>query len=175
MLFRGRRLQSSPAVVQPDSRPDHVVLLAVATSSLLIPAAFHATTLVQNSYDAVLALSRGTSFVLLVIYLLYLLFQLKTHSQFFEESPDSADDSENHHVPVLEPWEAIVMLSVVTLAVAFCTEYLVDSIDSIVQQTGIGKTFIGLILLPIVGNAAGLAPISLWPLLFMCIQTQLGL
>lgn len=46
------------------------------------------------------------------------------------------------------------MLSVVTLAVAFCTEYLVDSIDSIVQQTGIGKTFIGLILLPIVGNAA---------------------
>ncbi|KAG9653244.1 calcium/proton exchanger, partial [Aureobasidium melanogenum] len=33
-------------------------------------------------------------------------------------------------------------------------EYLVDSIDAIVEEAHISKTFIGLILLPIVGNAA---------------------
>lgn len=46
------------------------------------------------------------------------------------------------------------MLVVVTLAVAVCAEYLVGSIDSIVASSGISKTFIGLILIPIVGNAA---------------------
>jgi len=43
---------------------------------------------------------------------------------------------------------------VVTVMVAVCAEYLVGSIDEIVASSGISKTFIGLILIPIVGNAA---------------------
>ncbi|ANB12692.1 Vcx1p [Sugiyamaella lignohabitans] len=132
-------------------------LMAVATSSLLIPAAFHATTPSSRGDEAVLALSRGTSVVLLVIYILYLFFQIKTHAQFFEETPSAATGAEvveDEHESTLEPVEAVFMLFVVTIAVAFCAEYLVDSIDSIVTKTGISKTFIGLILLPIVGNAA---------------------
>jgi len=54
----------------------------------------------------------------------------------------------------LTPWSAAIALVVVTLMVAVCAEYLVDSIDSIVESAHISKTFIGLILLPIVGNAA---------------------
>merc|ERR1712233_178296 len=53
---------------------------------------------------------------------------------------------------ILGPVPAGICL--VTVLVAVCAEYLVDSIDSIVQTSGISKTFIGLILLPIVGNAA---------------------
>ncbi|KAH0020215.1 calcium/proton exchanger, partial [Aureobasidium melanogenum] len=45
-------------------------------------------------------------------------------------------------------------LVIITVAVAICAEYLVDSIDAIVEEAHISKTFIGLILLPIVGNAA---------------------
>lgn len=52
------------------------------------------------------------------------------------------------------PWAAAFVLVVVTIAVAICAEYLVDSIDSLVETAHISKTFIGLILLPIVGNAA---------------------
>ncbi len=37
---------------------------------------------------------------------------------------------------------------------AVCAEYLVDSIDALVESAHISKTFIGLVLLPIVGNAA---------------------
>ena len=51
------------------------------------------------------------------------------------------------------PWTAGITLVVVTVAIAICSEYLVDSIDSVVSSSGISKTFIGLILLPIVGNA----------------------
>lgn len=41
-----------------------------------------------------------------------------------------------------------------TVLVAICAEFLVDSIDGLVDGSGISATFVGLILLPIVGNAA---------------------
>lgn len=54
----------------------------------------------------------------------------------------------------MSPWSAAGVLVVVTLLVSICAEYLVDSIDEIVASGKISKSFIGLILLPIVGNAA---------------------
>jgi len=45
-------------------------------------------------------------------------------------------------------------LIVSTVLVAICAEFLVDSIDGMVQGSGMSETFVGLILLPIVGNAA---------------------
>jgi Ca2+:H+ antiporter len=42
----------------------------------------------------------------------------------------------------------------VTLVTAFCAEFLVSSIEETANRYHIPKTFIGLILLPIVGNAA---------------------
>jgi Ca2+:H+ antiporter len=46
------------------------------------------------------------------------------------------------------------VLVVVTVMVSVCAEYLVGSIDAIVESAHISKNFIGLILIPIVGNAA---------------------
>lgn len=131
-------------------------LMAVATSALLIPAAFHATT--QSSSDTeILALSRGTALVMLTIYILYLVFQLRTHSRFFEEEASEVPDNtntESEKTNLFSTFESISVLCIVTIIVAFCADYLVGSIDDLVTQTGINKTFIGLILIPIVGNAA---------------------
>lgn len=160
-------------------------LMALATASLLIPAAFHATiggrgpaggesddglflpganeSASTGEARGILALSRGTSIVLLIIYVLYLFFQIKTHADYFEQqSQETSEAVENNNNEssgddagsTLKPVESVGMLVIVTLLVAFCAEYLVDSIDSIVEKTGMSKTFIGLILLPIVGNAA---------------------
>merc|ERR1712187_890581 len=41
-----------------------------------------------------------------------------------------------------------------TYAVFVCSESLVDSIEDVTTQYGISKSFIGVIVLPIVGNAA---------------------
>lgn len=54
----------------------------------------------------------------------------------------------------MSPWAAAIVLVGVTLVIAFCAEYLVDSIDAIVATGAMSKNFIGLILIPIVGNAA---------------------
>lgn len=56
--------------------------------------------------------------------------------------------------PKLNVVSAIVLLIVITVLVAFTAEYLVDSIDGLTATGAISKEFVGLILLPIVGNAA---------------------
>ncbi|KAF3282658.1 hypothetical protein TWF970_001405 [Orbilia oligospora] len=137
-------------------------LMAVAAGSLIIPAALYNS--FNNNIDpiknpeqyashnsSILLLSRGASIVLLILYILYLFFQLKTHTNLFADEQDEEEETET---PTLSVWSAGLVLVIVTFMVAICAEYLVDSIDSIVATTNISKTFIGLILLPIVGNAA---------------------
>ena len=134
-------------------------LMVVSTASLIIPATLYAV--MRRSTDAeqdsnVLILSHGTAVILLLLYVLYLFFQLKTHADLFDAEGGGEDDEqqEQEEGRVLSPPAAGVALVLVTILVAVCAEYLVDSIDSIVQTAHISKTFIGLVLLPIVGNAA---------------------
>ncbi|RDL39612.1 uncharacterized protein BP5553_03952 [Venustampulla echinocandica] len=128
-------------------------LMAVASASLIIPATLYAalSSSQDHSEDNILILSRGTSIILLILYVLYLVFQLRTHSALFIADHESGDDQEE---PKMSPWAAAAILVVVTVTVALCAEYLVNAIEPIVETTSISKTFIGLILLPIVGNAA---------------------
>ena len=135
-------------------------LMAVAATSLIIPATMYAA---LNRSDKsttgnILILSHGTSIIMLLLYCLYLFFQLRTHSSYFEgevnEDDDEEDSEEANEPEVLGPYAAFTCLALVTILVAFCAEFLVDSIDPIVVSFGVSKTFIGLILLPLVSNAA---------------------
>ena len=133
-------------------------LMAVSSASLIIPATLYAV--LQGSKasdekeDKVLLLSHGTSIILLILYVLYLFFQLKTHTKLFDEEDERGEDGEEVEPDILTPPAAAVALVLITVCVAVCAEFLVDSIDSIVKTAHISRTFIGLILLPIVGNAA---------------------
>jgi Ca2+:H+ antiporter len=109
----------------------------------------------SDTESAMLQLSRGTAIILLILYVMYLVFQLKTHTGLFDAEYQAADEAEGEsQEPQMSPWAAAIVLVIVTVVVAICAEYLIDSIDSIVVTAHISKTFIGLILLPIVGNAA---------------------
>ena len=129
-------------------------LMIISTVSLIIPTTLYATlkdnTEKGNTNTNILILSHGTAIILLFIYIMYLVFQLKTHASLFEEENENEEAQGN----TLSPWTAGVVLIIITLAVAVCAEYLVDSINPIVETVHISKTFIGLILIPIVGNAA---------------------
>jgi Ca2+:H+ antiporter len=95
-----------------------------------------------------LILSRGTAIVMLIIYGLFLFFQLNTHKEFYADS-DGPEEKPEMTLPV-----AIGMLAVITVIVGVCSEYLVNSIDGVTTAWGISETFAGIVLLPIVGNAA---------------------
>ena len=129
-------------------------LMAVATASLIIPATLYSSmgSSTATKDAEIMILSRGTSVILLFIYISYLVFQLKTHAHLFDAENQEGDDDSD--APLLSVWGAAAMLVIVTLLVAICAEFLVDSIDAIVESAHISKTFIGLILIPIVGNAA---------------------
>lgn len=68
-----------------------------------------------------------------------------------QQAVDAEEDETKEH---LSRNAAIVLLLVSTGLVAACAEFLVDSIDYLVTTSGVSQTFIGLIILPIVGNAA---------------------
>jgi Ca2+:H+ antiporter len=132
-------------------------LMFVATGSLILPAAFQAALPYNHKTDVqILTLSRGTAIVLLIIYILYLFFQLKTHAHLYDQVSHDAGDDEP---AAIGPWVAGATLLVITVGIAICSEYLVDSIDEVVKESGVSKTFIGLILLPIVGNAGPFPPV----------------
>ena len=134
-------------------------LMAVSTASLIIPATLYAVMKGQQESDItkskILMLSHGTAVILLILYVMYLFFQLKTHANLFDDESEGGEDGEDKpEAAILSPWAAAVALIIITIAVAVCAEYLVDSIGAVTETAGISKTFIGLILLPIVGNAA---------------------
>ena len=60
------------------------------------------------------------------------------------------DESKKH----LSRTSAIILLLASTALVAVCADFLVESINYLVDNTGVNEAFIGLIVLPIVGNAA---------------------
>lgn len=131
-------------------------LMTLSSASLVIPAALYAVMNQNGSEDkgkSILVLSRGTAIILLLLYVLYLIFQLRTHSNLFDAERQAAADEEEEE-PHMGAIAAAGVLVVVTVLVAICAEYLVGSIDDIVQSANISKAFIGLILIPIVGNAA---------------------
>jgi len=124
--------------------------------------------------------------ILLLVYGAYLFFQLKTHSEIFNERSaktkriDRVASGEarkgianigqmsaslgfqasqlvelpEDEEPQLHIWVAVFTLTASTALVALCAEFMVNSIDSITNSGGLSTTFVGLILLPIVGNAA---------------------
>lgn len=136
-------------------------LMCLATAGLVIPAAFHAS-LPKSSAESelldkeILSFSRGASVVLLIVYILYLYFQLGTHKELFEGINEESEQVAGHkeNVTTLSPVGSLLMLLGITVVVSICADYLVGSIDDIVASSGLSKTFIGLIVIPIVGNAA---------------------
>lgn len=60
----------------------------------------------------------------------------------------------DEHAEELSRTAAVLLLLISTGLVAVCAEFMVDSINGLVKTSKVGEVFIGLIILPIVGNAA---------------------
>ncbi|KAL7921096.1 Ca2+ transporter [Trichoderma austrokoningii] len=167
-------------------------MLALAAASVIVPTVFDAAA--NTPTKSVAKLSRGTAVILLVVYGAYLFFQLKTHSQVFNEQSQKVpakpwssgsnpnikqglvvpaslvggrvvdkdnfvtsfdeEEEEEEEDPQLHFWVAIATLAGSTVIIALCAEFMVGSIDAITTNGALSDEFVGLILLPIVGNAA---------------------
>ena len=176
-------------------------LLALAIGSIIIPTCFDKFSTTPES--SVAALSRGTAVILLVVYAGYLYFQLKTHTDMFNEEsrkvaikprkhalPQGAiskglakaggigagpgraqmtnrppndelirstayeEQEEEPEKPQLHVLVAWLTLAAATAVIGVCADFMVDGIAAVTASGKVSVEFVGLILLPIVGNAA---------------------
>lgn len=106
--------------------------------------------------EATLTLSRASSIVMLIAYIAYLVFQLWTHRQLFEAQEDDEydDDVTAEETPVIGFWSGFAWLAGMTIVIALLSEYVVGTIEDASDSWGLSVSFISIILLPIVGNAA---------------------
>ncbi len=124
----------------------HATSLVLAVTALLMPALF------AQSQDAETAFQREVvsatvAAVLIALYVLALVFTLVTHEHLFR-TPEEGEE------PKWSRGKAIGVLLASTAVVALMAEFLVGSLEPAIEDLGLSELFVGLIVIPIIGNAA---------------------
>jgi Ca2+:H+ antiporter len=146
-------------------------LMMVSSVSLLVPTTMSPLDPSDNAPEAVgndiLIVSRSTAIILLALFIVYLYFQLKTHGYLFLDPSDTpgtpSQESINRLAPeemqraTLSPWAALGVLIATTCCTIWCASYLINSINGSAMSLNISRTFIGLVLIPTMGNIAKFA------------------
>ena len=150
MLLGGLRFKEQK--FQPTVARLNASSMNLAVIALLLPTAVEYTSsgIEENTLQN---LSVAVAGILILVYVLTLLFSMKTHSYLCDVGDAELDnDEEGEHKVNLSFWVFILLL--VTLAVAVESELLVDSLEVATSELGLSALFTGVILLPIIGNAA---------------------
>jgi Ca2+:H+ antiporter len=127
-------------------------MMILAVVALVIPTVYARVT--HHTHPEHLeSISFDISFILLACYVASLFFQLKTHAHLFRgPGEDVAEEIEGGHV-----WgmgKAISVLLAAAALVAWVSEFLVYAVDHAGESMGLGKVFMGVIVVAMVGNAA---------------------
>jgi len=122
-------------------------MLALAVVALVFPTLFHE---IHGTPDhrAELFMSEAVATILIITYGLSLVFSLKTHHALFGGGAH----------PAVEPrwgvWPATGILAVATIGIVVQSELLVGVVEAVTHTIGMTETFLGLIIIPLIGNAA---------------------
>ena len=123
-------------------------MLLFAVIGLCIPAIFTHTIdpkLLNTRYEG---LSIVVAIIMFAIYILSLVFSFFTHKDIY---------SIDHEEEGSAKWslkKSIIILAIATILIAIESEFLVSGVDSITATLGLSEFFVGIILIPIIGNAA---------------------
>ena len=123
-------------------------LLLLSMIVLVIPTVFQSSVGGEGGDSRLLDLSHIAAAILLLVYGLFLLFQFRTHVHLF------ATDGSHHEEPEMTQRDSIILLVVATVLVSWMAEILVHSVEYAAEDFGLPHLFIGVILLPLFGNAA---------------------
>jgi Ca2+:H+ antiporter len=128
-------------------------LLLIVMIAFLIPALFDFTERVDSIAAAEAAtgdakFSLAASFVLIGLYVCNMIFSLVTHKDLISASDD------HHEGPSWPVRRSVLTLLGSTVVVALMSEILVGSLEGFSKGLGLSEVFAGLIIIPIIGNAA---------------------
>lgn len=124
----------------------------LAVIAILLPTAMNYTS-IGISETTVQNLSLAVAIVLILVYGLTLLFSMKTHAYLYEVGVvDTEEEEVSHEKPNIWLWSGVLLAC--TLLVALESELLVDALEVATSKLGLSALFTGVILVPIIGNAA---------------------
>ncbi len=121
----------------------NATMLVLATALLAIPTLFAATG--SDDIGDQTGVSHALAIVMIVVYAGYLVASFASP----EERGDISHGKARWSVKL-----AIVMLAITALATGVLSEILVTAIEPMIEETGVSEIFIGLIIVPLVGNVA---------------------
>jgi Ca2+:H+ antiporter len=148
--------------------PRHVgrsaILLVLSVIALLIPSVLSSSIGDQGSIK-VETLSLGVAAIMIILYAASMFFIYRSKE---EKAPESAAPAPTatpglhtkRVIPVINNgnvWSlrmALCVLALATIGVAFLSELLVGAVEPVVIQLGVSEFFLGIILIPIIGNVA---------------------
>ncbi|PXF42467.1 Vacuolar calcium ion transporter [Gracilariopsis chorda] len=157
-FFGGLRYREQ--MVLPAVSEANADLLSFAVFGFSIPALF-AMALPNDEKKGATEekMSLVTSVCLLLMYAMYLTFQLYTHAELYQGIDQEVDEeagvgevSSRDETVASLPMAFGILVGMVVL-VALCSEFLVSAIDGFSERVGLGQKFIAVVLLPVVGNA----------------------
>jgi len=123
-------------------------MMFLAVTAMAIPDLFHATR-GDVALPVLLPMSVAVAVVLLVVYAASLWFSLRTHAHLYQAEADAEDE--------LPPWsirKAGLVLLLATVGVGVLAEFLVQALEPAIASFGFTHTFIGVVVIAIIGNAA---------------------
>ncbi len=128
-----------------------VTLLVLSMICIMLPTVFLNSTDMEIVSSPFLALSEVVAVVMLMVYVAGLYFSFYTHQDIFGTEHEEVAEAEG---PIAPLRRSITILAGCTIMVALLSEVLVKSVESVSQSMGLSEFFIGLIIIPIIGNAA---------------------
>lgn len=127
---------------------NHAVLLTLAILALVVPSLF-SHSIGPSGSVRVEALSIGVAIVMVVLYAVGLIYSMRVI-----DSPIAYAPEKREHEPEWSIASALVVLFLATAGVAVLSEVLVGAVEEVTVNLGISEFFLGIILIPIIGNVA---------------------
>ena len=135
---------------------NNFTLLGFAAFSLVMPFFFQYLSTNEVSARSIDNFSLILAVIMVAIYVLGLFFSLFTHRDIFHDhtSDSDTDDDDDGEAPKWSLRKSILFLAVITVFMALMSEVLVSTVEVAAEQYGLSDAFIGIILIPILGNVA---------------------
>ena len=125
-------------------------MLLFAVLGLSIPAIFTHTLPEGSLTTQYEGLSIIIALLMLLVYIMQFVFSFVTHRTLYEDSvPSEEEEGKSASLP-----RAIGMLIASTICIAVLSEIFVGTVEPMAESAGLSRTFVGIILVPIIGNAA---------------------
>jgi Ca2+:H+ antiporter len=125
-------------------------LIAFGLFCISIPFVFKHLSAASDSLLKVEKYGIVLAIIMIVLYALGLIFSLVTHRDIFlSEGEDDEGDGPDWSLK-----KGVIIMAIAAAAVALMSEVLVDTVEGAAEQFGLSEAFVGIILIPLLGNVA---------------------